>query len=71
MIKGIIYNKIILVIYMKKLNNDGWGMGSFILILLLLFCAILLVASMVNEYDNRLPSSSRNRDITYDNKYSS
>lgn len=56
---------------MKKLNNDGWGMGSFILILLLLFCAILLVASMVNEYDNRLPSSSRNRDITYDNKYSS
>lgn len=49
---------------MKRLNNCGWGMGSFILILLLLFCAILLVASMANEYDNRLPSSSRNRDVS-------
>lgn len=63
MTKKINYNKIDGG-YMKRLNNFGWGMGSFILILLLLFCAILLVASMANEYDNRLPSSSRNKDVT-------
>jgi hypothetical protein len=44
---------------MKRLNNRGWGMTSFLIIIGLLFFLILLIALMANEYDNGLPSSRR------------
>lgn len=44
---------------MKKIDNKGWGMGTFLIIVGLLFCVILLIAFLANQYDNRLPSSSR------------
>jgi hypothetical protein len=42
-----------------KLNNKGWGMITFIIIIGLLFLVILLIAALANEYDDGLPSSRR------------
>lgn len=50
-----------------RLNNKGWGMITFVIIIGLLFLVILLIASLANEYDNGLPSSSR-REINVVNK---
>lgn len=35
---------------MKKLNNKGWGMITFLILISLLFCALLLVAYLANQY---------------------
>ena len=43
---------------MKKLDNRGWGMLIFLIIIFLLFCTLLLIAYLVNQY-GALPSSSR------------
>jgi len=42
-----------------KLNNKGWGMISFLIIIGILFFLILLITLMANEFDNGLPSSRR------------
>ena len=47
-----------------KLNNKGWGMMSFIIIIGLLFLVLLLIAFLVNQYDDDLPRASR-RNIDY------
>ena len=44
-----------------KLNQNGWGMATFLVIVGLLFFLILLIALLANDYDNGLPSSSRNQ----------
>ena len=44
-----------------KLNNKGWGMFPFLVIVALLFFVLILVALMANEFDNDFPSSSRRR----------
>ena len=44
---------------MSKLNNKGWGMVSFLIIIGLLFLVILLIAMLANEYGDGFPTSSR------------
>ena len=44
-----------------KLNNKGWGLFSFLIIVGILFLILILVALMANDFDNDFPSSSRRR----------
>lgn len=39
---------------MKKLNNRGWGLITFLILISLLFLAILLAAYFANQYDQEL-----------------
>lgn len=50
---------------MKKLNNSGWGMISFLIIIGLLFLVILLIAMLANQYDDGLPTSSKRIESGY------
>jgi len=47
-----------------KLNNRGWGMMTFLIIIGLLFLVLLLIVFLVNQYDDDLPRASR-RNINY------
>lgn len=42
-----------------KLNNKGWGMITFIIIIGMLLGVILLISFLVNNFDDELPSASR------------
>jgi len=42
-----------------KLNNRGWGMFSFLILIGILFFLLILIAHMANEFDNEFPKSSR------------
>ena len=44
-----------------KLNNKGWGMITFLIIIGLLFFLLLLIALLANDFNNGLPSSRRNQ----------
>ena len=48
-----------------KLNNKGWGMMTFIIIITLLLGVILLISLLVNDFDEDLPSASRRADFNY------
>jgi len=41
-----------------KLNNRGWGLGVFLLFLLLFFGMLLVLASIGNEVSDRLNYSN-------------
>lgn len=45
---------------MNKLNNKGWGMITFLILISLLFCSILLVAYLANQYDPELTIVDKN-----------
>ena len=45
---------------MLKLNDKGWGFIPFLCILLLLSLVILLIAYLVNEFNENFPNSSLN-----------
>ncbi len=45
---------------MWKLNDKGWGFIPFLCILLLLSLVILLIAYLVNEFNENFPNSSLN-----------
>jgi hypothetical protein len=48
-----------------KLNNKGWGMMTFIIIIAMLLGVILLISFLVNNFDDELPSASRRVNINY------
>lgn len=48
-----------------KLNNQGWGLGVFLLFLLLFFGMILLIANIGSEVSDRL----NYKDINYINEF--
>ena len=50
---------------MKNLNNKGWGLIIFLILIGLLFLALLVVALLANQYDGGLPSSRRGTYSTY------
>lgn len=50
---------------MKKLNNRGWGLLPFLIIIAILFCTLLVVAYLAGQYGNGLPSSTRNYQSSY------
>ncbi|MBR1385831.1 MAG: hypothetical protein IJ568_03255 [Bacilli bacterium] len=50
---------------MKKLNNNGWGLIIFLILIGLLFLALLVVALLANQYDGGLPSSRRGAYSSY------
>ena len=44
---------------MKKLNEHGWGMMVFLVLLGLLFLTLLIVSYLANQFGDGLPSSRR------------
>ena len=40
---------------MKKLNNKGWGVLTFVILLGLLLLALLIAAHLINELGGSLP----------------
>lgn len=45
---------------MKKLNNKGWGLATFVTILAVLFLALLVVVFLVNYFDTGLRNKNPN-----------
>jgi hypothetical protein len=41
-----------------KLNNKGWGLGVFLMFLLLFFAMLLIVANLVGSIDDRFTSGT-------------
>ena len=48
------YNELEEVVITMKLNNRGWGLGVFLLFLLLFFVVILVIANVGKEVSDRL-----------------
>ena len=44
---------------MKKLNENGWGMMIFLVLLGILFLTLLVVSYLANQFGDGLPSSRR------------
>ena len=51
-----------------KLNNKGWGMMTFIIIIGLLLFVLLFIALLVNDFDDGLPSASKRNINLVENK---
>ena len=47
------------------LNDKGWGMITFIIMISLLLCAILLISHLVNEIGGSLPLSVKKEDNSH------
>ena len=44
---------------MKKLNENGWGLIVFLVLLGILFLTLLVISYLANQYGDGLPSSTR------------
>ncbi len=50
---------------MRKLNEKGWGMITFVVLISLLFFAIILISLLVNKIGGSLPLSSKKNSTYY------
>ena len=41
------------VVITMKLNNKGWGLGTFLIFLLVFFLFLLLITVLVNQFNSR------------------
>ncbi len=47
---------------MIKLNNKGWGIGTFLILLGILLLALLIAAKLINDIGGSLPLAVKDED---------